>query len=439
MNGEVIAPHGLNGSDAFDGSNGADGGAGRQLLREQLNRLCLISAVSGFEGEATSGILDCFKGLYDESRTDTLGNCIMVKRGEISKNRGLKTGQETVAYRDVTSPSKFLERLHALLPGAGYRDVASPTKPSPIKASFVEPSPIKVMLAAHVDEVGLVVTRVEDGGFLRFTCTGKIDPRVLPGAEVLVLGKEKLPGVIGSVPPHLRERRKSDEERQAVGFDDLYVDTGLPGERLKEMVRVGDPMRFASTCVSLGENRLAGRALDDRVGLLAVRVCLGRLMKSRHEADVFAVATTGEEIGLKGATVAAYGIHPDVAIAVDATFGLEPGVAEHEGSKLGEGPAIGIGPNVHPRIAKTLLQICNELNIPHQVEVIPGPSGTDAWAVQISREGVPTALVSIPVRSMHTPSEVVDLRDIEWAGRLLAEFVIRLDSDSLGKMSEAWL
>lgn len=414
MNSEVIAPYRLYAFDGFDGSEGAKR---RKLLYEQLDKLCLISGVSGFEGEVSSGILDCFKGLYDESRTDALGNCIMLKRGEISEDRGTKTGTETVAHTDV----------------------ASSIGASPIKASFVEPRPIRVMLAAHADEVGLVVTKVEDGGFLRFTCTGRIDPRVLPGTEVLVFGKERLLGVIGSVPPHLRERPRSDEGRQAVSFEDLYVDTGLSDEKLKEIVRVGDPMRFAPTCVRLGENRLAGKALDDRVGLLAVRVCLERLMKSRHEADVFAVATTGEEIGLKGATVAAYGIQPDVAIAVDVTFGLEPGVAEYEGSKLGEGPAIGIGPNIHPWIAKTLLEICDELNIPHQMEVIPGPSGTDAWAVQISREGVSTALVSIPVRSMHTPSEVVDLRDIEWAGRLLAEFVTRLDSETPRKMSEGWL
>lgn len=395
MNGEPIASFEPDGT----GSSGSAEGPKRRALSEQLEELCLISGVSGFEGEAARAVLESFKGLYDESRIDTLGNCIMVKKGEVSKDRGPRTGVEAIAHRN-------------------------------------DPSPVKVMLAAHMDEVGLVVTKVEKGGFLRFTCIGRIDPRVLPGAEVVVFGKRKVLGVIGSVPLHLRERQESGEEGQAVGFDDLYVDTSLSDDKLEEVVRVGDPVRFASTCVRLGGNRLAGRALDDRAGLLAVRVCLECLTRSKHEADVFAVATTGEEIGLKGATVAAYGVHPDVAIAVDVTFGLEPGVAEHEGSKLGGGPVIGLGPNVHPEIARALLCTCDELGIPHQVEVIPGPSGTDAWAIQISREGVPTALVSIPVRCMHTPSEEVDLRDVEWTGRLLAEFISRLNPEFLKETLE---
>ncbi|MCX7680384.1 MAG: M42 family metallopeptidase [Anaerolineae bacterium] len=290
----------------------------------------------------------------------------------------------------------------------------------------------KLMLAAHMDEIGLVVTGIEEG-FLRVARVGGTDRRVLPGLEVTVHGREELPGVIASRPPHVLSE---EERRSAVPWDKLFVDVGLPAAQVASLVSVGDLISIRRETVELQNRRVAGKAMDDRAGVAVITLALEHLSNMKHHWDVFAVATAQEETGLKGAITTAYGIAPDLAIAVDVTFARHPGVSEPGAWPLGEGPTIGIGPNFHPRLVARLKEVAERHEIPYKLDPLPGPTGTDAWAIQVSREGVPTALIGIPLRYMHQPVEMLATQDVERAGRLLAAFIATLEADFLNKL--AW-
>ncbi len=292
-----------------------------------------------------------------------------------------------------------------------------------------EPRP-KLMLAAHMDEIGLMVAGIEKG-FLRITRVGGTDRRVLLGLEVIVHGQRDLPGIVATRPPHVLPE---EERKKTMPWDKLFVDVGLPAEKVEHLVTVGDPISIRREMVELENNRVAGKAMDDRACVAAVTLALEQLSGVRHAWDVFAVATVQEETGLKGAITSAYGVAPDLAVALDVTFGRHPGVLEVDSFPLGEGPTIGVGPNFHPGLAARLKKVAEAHEIPYQIDPIPGRSGTDAWAIQVTREGVPTALVSIPIRYMHQPVETLAVQDVERAGRLLAAFIAGLEADFLEKM-----
>jgi len=283
----------------------------------------------------------------------------------------------------------------------------------------------RLMLAAHMDEVGLRVTGIE-GSFLRVTDAGGADRRVLPGLEVIVHGRRDLPGVIGMRPPHVVPPEQRDK---GVPWEELFVDVGLPEEQVRAQVAVGDTISFHREPVELTGGLVAGKALDNRASLAAVTLALDHLDRAAHAWDVVGVATVQEEVGLYGAATAAYGIAPDLAVAVDVTFGRQKGFSDEESFPLGEGPTIGVGPNFHPAVVERLREIAETNEIPYHVEPIPGRSGTDAWAIQVSREGVPTGLLSIPVRYMHQPVETAAVKDVERTGRLLAAFAAGLEPD----------
>ena len=286
----------------------------------------------------------------------------------------------------------------------------------------------RIMLCAHMDEIGLVVAEVRDG-FLRTLPLGGIDYRALLAQPVLVHGREVLPGVFGAAPPHMsRDRRKYPPA------DELWVDVGLPADEVAARVRVGDLITFDAPFVALRGERVAGKSLDNRASVAAVTVCLDELTRRSHAWDVVAVAAVQEEVNLGGAAAAAYQIQPDLAIAIDTTFGAQNGVSDDAGYTLGDGPTLGRGQNFHPGLFKALRDVAKEQEIKLQIEILPGNSGTDAWAIQVSRAGVPTALFSIPIRNMHTPSEVVDLRDISRVGRLMAAFIETLADDTLDRI-----
>jgi endoglucanase len=198
-------------------------------------------------------------------------------------------------------------------------------------------------------------------------------------------------------------------------------------EELGRWVRVGDLATLRRQFTQLQGDLVAGKAFDDRAAVAAILVCLEGLASVRHAWDVYAVATVQEEVGLRGAITSAYGLAPDVAIAIDVTFGNQPGVSEAETLKTDKGPAIAFGPNIHPKLHEALVEVAKELEIPYQVEPVPGGSGTDAWAIQVTREGIPTALLSIPLRYMHTTVETVSLKDVERTGRLMAGFIGKLE------------
>ena len=294
-----------------------------------------------------------------------------------------------------------------------------------------EPRP-KLMLAAHMDEVGLMVTGIEEG-FLRITRIGGTDRRVLLGLEVMVHGHRDLPGVVATRPPHVLSK---EERQKTVPFDKIFVDVGLPEEEVQDLISIGDLISIRREASELKNRRLAGKALDDRACVAAISLALERLNRVEHAWDVFAVATAQEETGLKGALTSAYGVAPDLAIALDVTFAEQPGVEKSGTLPLGEGPSIAVGPNFHPKLVERLREVAKDQEIPYHVDPISGRSGTDAWAIQVTREGVPTALVSIPLRYMHQPVETLAAEDVERAGRLLAAFVAESEVGLLDEI--AW-
>ncbi len=283
----------------------------------------------------------------------------------------------------------------------------------------------KVMLSAHMDEIGLMVTGIEKG-FLRITEVAGSDARVMLGQEVVVHGQRELPGMVGSRPPHVLPPNERD---RVLPFDQLFVDVGLPETQVKRLVRVGDLISIRRAAFELKGGLFCGKALDDRASVAAVAVCLETLAASQHKWDVLGVASVQEETTFLGAATSAHGLQPDVAIAIDVTFGEQNGVSDVHTVSMGKGPAIGVGPNFHPELVKALVDTASKLEMPYQIEPTPGASGTDAWPIQVAREGIPTALLSIPLRYMHTPVETASLKDIERTGKLMAAFIAHLDEE----------
>jgi len=270
-----------------------------------------------------------------------------------------------------------------------------------------------------------MVTKLEEGGFLRFTPVGTIDPRTLPGQAVEIHGKKKLRGVIGAAPPHLLSAK---ERKETVPLDKLFIDPGLNEDSVKALVSIGDYVSLEQKPLKLKEgNIISGKALDNRAGVTALVFCAEELNALRHQADVCFVASLQEEVGLRGAMTNAYNLEPDLAIIIDVTHGDGPGLDDRSVFKIGAGPAIAIGPNLHPVLTRRLEEIAKERFLPHQKEPIPGHSGTDAWAFQVSREGIPTALLSIPLRYMHTAVELISLDDLLALSKLISYFAGSLD------------
>ena len=282
---------------------------------------------------------------------------------------------------------------------------------------------VSLMLAGHMDEIALMVVQVEKG-FLRVTQIGGFDARVLFGQEVVVHGTCELPGLVVSVPPHFTD---PSEREKPVPLEKLFIDVGLPPEEVKAAVRVGDVVTLRGRWTPLAGGYAASKSMDDRAAVAVMVLCLEELSRRRHDWDVYAVATVQEEVGSVGAVTGAFSIRPTIAIAVDVTFGMQPGLSAAEAMKMDAGPCIALGPNFHPLIHDRLAATAKAMELPFQVEAIAGASGTDAWPIQVSREGVPCGLLSIPVRSMHTPVETVCLRDVERTAKLLAEFICRLE------------
>ena len=288
-----------------------------------------------------------------------------------------------------------------------------------------------IMLTAHMDAIGLIVTQIVDG-LLRITEMGGIDVRVLPGTPVNVhSADEVLFGVI--VQPSARALPASLGDNP-VGLDYLFVDIGLSHERAIQKVKIGDLVSFATEPVELAGDTISGHSLDNRASVVALTIALRELQGTSHAWDVWAVATAQEEENLSGAATSAFGLHPDLAIAVDVTFAKGPGANDWQTFSLGKGPTLGFGPNIHPFLYKKLKELAERLEIPHAAEALPRHSGTDAYALQIAAEGIPTAVIGIPLRYMHTPVEVVAYKDIQRTGRLIAGFIAALEVDFMERI-----
>ena len=291
-----------------------------------------------------------------------------------------------------------------------------------------------VMLAAHMDEIGLMVTYISDEGFLSVAAVGGVDAAILPGLRVDVCatggpdGPTALRGVIGRKPIHLV---KADDRKTVTPIDQLVVDLGMPGDDVRRLVRVGDEITFGVGFERFGRGMAVSRAFDDKCGVwVAVRVLEELARAGRAKGDFVAAATVQEEIGTRGATTSAFGVNPGVGLAFDVTHATDyPGIEQAKHGKIvcGGGPVIARGPNINPRVFERLVAAAEAEGVPYQFEAEPSVTGTDARAIQVSRSGIPTGLLSVPLRYMHTPAEVVALADLEAAVRLIVRFVLDLD------------
>lgn len=299
------------------------------------------------------------------------------------------------------------------------------------RGSGKEPRP-SIMIAAHMDAIGMMVSRIE-AGFLHITNVGGVDVRVLPGAQVMVHASsgEDLPAVIAMPPARLLPE---GEGNGVVSMKYLLVDTGLSAREVERKVRVGDLVSFANEPLELAGEVLSGHTLDNRSSVAALTVCLEELQSKTHVWDVWAVATVQEETNFLGAYTSAFQLRPSIAIAVDGTFAKGPGANGWQTHPMGKGVGICLGPNMHPFLHKKLTELAEQLEIPWFLDVAPRHSGTDAYPLQVTLEGIPTALVEFPLRYMHTTVEAVSLKDIQRAGRLLAGFIASLEADFLEKI-----
>lgn len=289
-----------------------------------------------------------------------------------------------------------------------------------------------VMIATHMDAIGMMVSKITDG-FLHITNIGGIDVRVLPGAEVAVHASsgDELPGVIAMPSAKLLPEEAGDG---ALKIQYLLVDTGLLPREVEKKVRVGDLVSFANLPMDLAGEIISGHTLDNRASVAALTVCLEELQNKSHIWDVWAVATVQEETNYLGAYSSAFALRPQIAIAVDGTFSKGPGADGWQTHPLGKGVGLCLGPNIHPFLHTKLKELAERLEIPWFLDVTPSNTGTDAYPMQTTVEGIPTALVEYPLRYMHMPVEMVAVKDIQRVGRLLAGFIASLEADFIEKI-----
>ena len=342
-----------------------------------LKKMISAPGLSGFEGPIREIIQEAWAPLTDELSVSRIGSL-----------HGLKKGQE-----------------------------AEPRK--------------RVLISTHMDAIGMMVTGIEEG-LMRITQIGGIDHRILPGQPVIVHGREDLPGQVVQPPAHLLPESAGNGP---VKMPYLLVDVGLRPAEVVQKVRVGDLVSYAQEPLELTGEALAGHTLDNRVSVAAATICLEELQSRVHDWDVWAVASVQEEETLGGAQTSPFEIRPDIAIVVDVCFAKGPGATDWRNLPFGGGVGLGWGPNIHPALYKAFEEKAKALEIPTSQDLMPTMSGTDAMAVQIVAEGIPTAVLGIPLRYMHTPVETVSLKDVRRVGRLMAEFIADLKPDAMDKIN----
>ena len=283
----------------------------------------------------------------------------------------------------------------------------------------------KVLFAAHLDEIGLMVVKIEEDGSLRLGNVGGVDPRILPGMRVQVLGRETLLGVVGAKAPHLlsEEERKQNYKRE-----DLHVDLGLPAEKVRQLVQVGDLVQLEHRFTKLQNGRYATKTADDRACVAILYRAMQLLQHMKHKADLYFVATCQEEVGAYGAAMTGFSVDPSFAVALDVCHAKTPGAPDVGTHKL-EQPVASMGPFVHPVLRKKMMDIAGEQNIEVQTSVMPRRTFTDADELGVQRGGIPTILLELPLKYMHTTVELFDMRTLEESARLLANFACQVAED----------
>lgn len=279
-----------------------------------------------------------------------------------------------------------------------------------------------ILLDAHLDRIGLVVTAVDSTGFLKVARCGGADARVMSAAEVMVWGKKPVFGVITSVPPHLA---KSADSSKAADFDELCIDVGMSFKQASELIAPGDRVTFNGVQARLLSDRVASPCIDDRAGIAAILRCLEILRESGRDTCKLTVQfSVQEETGGSGARAGGFASGAQEAIAVDVGFGRAPGIREEQAGKLGGGTMIGFSPLLDNEMSKKLTALADKSSIAWQYDVMGGKTGTNGDDIQASAAGIKTALLSIPLRNMHTAVEVVSLGDIEATAQLMAEYIL---------------
>ena len=332
-------------------------------MDELLKRLTSVPGLTGTEGPAAAVVRELWEPLVDELTTDRVGNVVGVKRGD--------------------GPDGERRRLAVL---------------------------------AHLDQIGMEVYRIENGGFLRLQMVGGVDKRILPGQILTVHGTEALRGVVGATPPHLQS---PGDRSKVVGWDDLFLDLGLPEDEVRAKVAVGDPVSYPDDYTKLNGEVRAVAACDDRSAVAALTWALRLAKRRRHFHDLIAVAGVQEEWTGLGAGAFANAEHPDAALIVDVDQGRHEGVAEKDSLELGSGVSITFGLNNNPKLVEALEKAAAEAGITKQSIFWHSPYGTDGSTVEVSSGGIPTTNLGIPLRYMHSTVETVNLDDIKAVGRLI--------------------
>jgi endoglucanase len=277
-----------------------------------------------------------------------------------------------------------------------------------------------IMLDAHIDKIGFVVTGITDDGFLKVSAMGGIDNRVLSAQPVTVFSKEALSGVIQTLPPHLVK-----DEEKPIEEDKIYIDVGLNGALAKDTVSLGDKVYFRNNLSEMQNSLVTSAYLDDKAGVVALLSVAEKIANSTDcPCNLVILLSNGEELGCRGARTGAFKITPDEGVAVDVSFGDDKFTEEHKCGKLNDGAMIGISPTLNKKITDKLLKIAKDKNIKNQREVMGGATGTNADVISVTKDGIPTGLLSIPLRYMHTPVEVVSAKDVESVSDILYNYVM---------------
>jgi endoglucanase len=339
-------------------------------LKEKIIELCSVSSPAGFESEVGEKIAAMLYRCTDEMRIDPMGNVLAVKRSN-------------------------------------------------------KPEAPVMLIDAHMDEVGFIVTGQEEG-FLKFSTIGGVDPRMLPAREVNIMSDPPLFGVIACLPPHVLT---AEEREKAVEVKNLYIDAGLTAEEAERLVPPGTPGTFRGEPEMLAGDSLCSKALDDRSCVAIMIEVAERLKNEDLSMDVVYMASVQEELGCRGAIAGAFSAAPDWCIALDVTHAETPD-AKEEVMKFGGGAAIGIGPNMDRKMTAELRATAAKNGLESQLEVMSGLTGTDAWPIQVSREGVRTAVVSLPLKYMHSPVEVIKLSDAKNVADLVTAYILERSGEN---------
>ena len=282
----------------------------------------------------------------------------------------------------------------------------------------------KVLVCAHLDEIGMMVSKIEKDGCLRLQSVGGVDPRVLPGMRVRVFAKEgELMGVVGATPPHLL---KDADRKNNYTFETLFVDMGMPAEEVEKRVSIGDTVCFEARYVELKNGRVATKTADDRACVAIMLRAAELMQKMQHSADLYFVSTCQEEIGSYGALATGFSIAPDYGVAFDVTHATTPGAPQNSTHKI-DSLVAAKGPFIHPYLEKKLEEAAHENGVSLQTAVDPRATYTDADELSLSRAGVPTVLLSLPLKYMHTNVETFDMHALTEGARMLAHYLAAVD------------